>query len=120
MISAPPQPAAPAIESIDLEQLFPRRDTVVFAMKVDAPLFFIAAGDLVVCEMYAAPSAPGALAVVILPDDPTPRVRRLTLNVRGKVASLASGVAGERELHLPAGRVRVLGRVVGVIRRYVL
>jgi hypothetical protein len=108
-------------ESLDLEQLFPNPGTCVFRMTADAPLFLVAAGDYLVVEFGAdLPRGNGALMAVRREPEAEPRVRRVTAQVGGRVLTLASGVPGERDEHLPTSMVHLVGRVVGVIRRYAL
>lgn len=72
-------------------------------------------GDSVVVDTKATPQRE-QLVVVALPHFAEPILRRWYPNIRGKVGLAMPG--GEGNFRLPAESVRVLGVVVGLIRKF--
>lgn len=100
--------------SIDLEKLFANRGTVCFRMKADSPGFSIMPGDLIVTETGAVPQSDDLVVVDLECEGRC--VRRIRFGPH--TVTLKSGSPAVPDVVMRAEQVRVVGRVVGVIRKY--
>lgn len=108
------QTLTPPARTVDLEALFPSRGTVAFRLKDDSPGFAMTPGDIVVVETGAKPETDD---LVIVDLECAGRcVRRIRYGPH--TVTLKSGNAGVPDVVLVAEQVRVVGKVVGVIRKY--
>ncbi len=101
--------------SLDLETFFPGERNASYRMTEDAPGFAIVSGDYIVVDR-SAPPLHGHLCAVKFEGDVSVRVREFR-DCDGDWL-FKSGRAGEPDVMVRPDSVRVVGRVVGVLRRY--